>query len=104
MREYSASKKLYIVIDNAPGHNSKKVREFEELHSDRLKLIRLPPYSPDLNPIELVWREVKRDVVYNTFYRYYRDFEEALTDKFRTFSPERIKSICNFQKYGIGVN
>lgn len=104
LREYEDSRRLYVVIDNAPAHKSKKVRKFEELHSDRLKLIRLPPYSPDLNPIELVWREVKKDVVYNTFYRYYQDFEEALTNKFRTFSPERIKSLCNVQKYGIEVN
>ncbi|MHA1394668.1 MAG: transposase, partial [Promethearchaeota archaeon] len=35
-------------------------------YNDRLEVVKLPVYSADLNDIEVVWREVKKDVVYNT--------------------------------------
>jgi len=56
--------KIYLIVDGHPVHRSKKVREFAEEHSDdRLKLFFLPPYSPDLNPDEWVWNNVKNDRV-----------------------------------------
>ena len=68
LKEYPNSKKIYLAIDNAPGHRAKKVEDFLKTQNNRLELIKLPPYSPDLNPIETIWREVKKDVDYNTFY------------------------------------
>ena len=54
--------KIYLIVDGHPVHRSKKAREFAEEHSDgRLKLFFLPPYSPDLNPDEWVWNNVKND-------------------------------------------
>lgn len=54
--------KIYLIVDGHPVHRSKKVKEFVEEHSEgRLKLFFLPPYSPDLNPDEWVWNNVKND-------------------------------------------
>jgi transposase len=50
------------VLDGHPVHRSKKVRDFVERQDGRLKLFRLPPYSPELNPDELVWNIVKGQV------------------------------------------
>ena len=47
-----------VVMDNASFHKSKKTRELIE--SVGCKLIFLPPYSPDLNPIEKFWANMKR--------------------------------------------
>lgn len=47
-----------IVMDNATFHKSKKTRELIE--SVGCRLIFLPPYSPDLNPIEKFWANMKR--------------------------------------------
>ena len=103
LRKYKDSKKIYLIIDNAPGHRAKKVQKFLDNHKDKLEVVKLPAYSPDLNDIELVWREVKKDVVYNTFYALFQDFKDALTRSLRGFNEERVKSICNFRKYGIEV-
>ncbi|MHA1342324.1 MAG: transposase, partial [Promethearchaeota archaeon] len=103
LRKYKDSKKIYLIIDNALGHRAKKVRKFLDKHNDRLEVVKLPAYSPDLNDIELVWREVKKDVVYNTFYALFQDFKDALTRSLRGFNEEQVKSICNFRKYGIKV-
>lgn len=46
-----------VVADNLPAHKSKRVREVIESHNAEIWL--LPPYSPDLNPIERLWSKVK---------------------------------------------
>lgn len=51
---------MVVVLDNAGIHRAKNVQAFVELH-ERLSLVFLPPYAPELNPIELVWAYVKRN-------------------------------------------
>jgi transposase len=57
----AAGRIVYLIVDNASSHKSKLTREFVESTSGRLKLFFLPPYSPELNPDELVWKNVKHD-------------------------------------------
>ena len=99
LKEYPEARKIYIIIDNAPAHRAKKVDQFVA-RAKRLELIKLPPYSPDLNPIETVWREVKKEAVYNTFYPLFDDFKDSLTYHLRNFSGAKIKNVCNLEKYG----
>lgn len=55
---------IFLIVDGHPVHRSKKVREFAENETGgRLKIFFLPPYSPDLNPDEWVWKNVKNDRV-----------------------------------------
>lgn len=99
LKEYAHSRKIYLVIDNAPAHKSKKVSEFLLSYKNKLELVCLPPYSPDLNPIEILWREVKKEVVYNTFYPLFDDFKASLTKSLKYFASDRIKSICGIDKF-----
>ena len=44
--------KVFLIVDGHPVHKAKKVKEFTENEEDgRLKIFFLPPYSPDLNPM-----------------------------------------------------
>ena len=54
-----------VVMDNATFHKSQKTKELIE--SVGCKLIFLPPYSPDLNPIEKFWANMKRWIKQHTF-------------------------------------
>lgn len=47
-----------VVMDNLASHKHPRVRELIE--SAGAKLLYLPPYSPDFNPIEMIWSKVKR--------------------------------------------
>ena len=47
-----------VVMDNLPSHKNPRVRELIE--AAEATLLYLPPYSPDLNPIEMIWSKVKR--------------------------------------------
>jgi len=49
-----------IIIDNFKTHHSKLVNE--KAKNLNILLIFLPPYSPDLNPIEFVWKSIKKSV------------------------------------------
>ena len=48
-------------MDNAPIHISKLVKKWLETHS--VWTLDFPPYSPDLNPIEHLWRALKRKIL-----------------------------------------
>ena len=54
----SLTKGQTVIMDNASIHKSPKVREL--IQSAGCKLIYLPPYSPDLNPIETFWANMKK--------------------------------------------
>jgi transposase len=55
-------KPVFLVVDGHPVHKSRVVRDFVEKQNGRLKLLFLPPYSPHLNPDEVVWAHVKPKV------------------------------------------
>lgn len=55
---------VVVVLDRAMIHRSKAVQAFVQQH-ERLSLVYLPPYAPELNPIELIWADLKRNVVGN---------------------------------------
>lgn len=60
--ERNEGKKVYLVMDNAPTHNNAKIQEFWDNHKDRLVLINMPTYSPQLNPQENIWNYLKNKI------------------------------------------
>lgn len=57
-----AKRPLFLILDGHPSHRSKLVREFVASTKGRLRIFFLPAYSPQLNPDELVWNNVKNRV------------------------------------------
>jgi len=56
--------KIFLVADRARYHTSQETALWLMNHKDRIELFFLPPYSPDLNPDEWVWKNVKHDNIY----------------------------------------
>lgn len=57
-----SKKPLFLILDGHPSHRSKLVREFVKSTQGMLRIFFLPGYSPQLNPDELVWNNVKNRV------------------------------------------
>ena len=57
------SRKVFLIVDKHPVHLSALVRRWLERHKDRIEMILLPAYSPELNPDELLNHDVKANAV-----------------------------------------
>ena len=55
----SRPSKVYVILDGHPAHRSKKVKAWAAARADRVRLVYLPPYSPELNPAEYLNNDVK---------------------------------------------
>jgi transposase len=56
---HNADRPIFLIVDGHPSHRARKVLEFVESNEGWLRLFFLPPYSPELNPDELVWNNLK---------------------------------------------
>ncbi len=52
-------RRIFLIVDSGAAHKSKKTRAFVESQKNKLELFYLLPYSPELNPDELVWNHLK---------------------------------------------
>ncbi len=82
------SEKITIICDNARYFKSKKINLYISNENCRITLEYLPPYSPNLNPIERLWKIMRENVCYNRCYHKFADFsqkiEEFFTEKIAT--------------------
>ncbi|NIM05144.1 MAG: IS630 family transposase [Armatimonadetes bacterium] len=81
-----AERRLILVMDNAAYHRAKKVKKFLRDHEDAMEPFWLPPYSPELNLIERVWRYVKENVTNNYYFGHMHLLLEALREACRELS------------------
>jgi len=100
LARYPSSKKLVIVLDNARAHHSKELEPFLKTNKNRLELVFLPTYSPNLNPMEWFWKFLRKMVTHNTFFGTFKEFQRALM-KFilrHKVSSAEIKTRCSYTK------
>ena len=90
-----ASRPIFLIVDRGPAHRAKKTKAFIDTLSGRLKLFFLPPYSPDRNPDELVWKHLKADTVGRMVVTDKADFKAKVVSSMRSLqrNPEKI---CSF--------
>ena len=72
--------KIVLILDNARIHHALLLKDFLEKHKDRLRLMFLPPYSPDLNLIEGFWGWLKDSVVNNVFFKSIKEIGRSVKD------------------------
>lgn len=100
LARYPGDWKLVIVLDNARAHHSKELEPFLDANKERLELVFLPKYSPDLNPIEWFWKLLRKRVTHNTFFGTFKEFQRALIKfmvKFKQPSPI-LQTQCSYSK------
>ena len=80
-----------VVMDGAGWHTLDTVRPF-----DNVTLIKLPPYSPELNPIEQVWQWLRQRCLSNRIFKGYDEIVEQVSKAWNTFisDVDRVRSVC----------
>lgn len=78
--------KIFLIIDNGPAHNLGEAgKKWLSENRHRIELHRLPPYSPEFNPMEGVWKATRRLTTHNRFYPTTAERDAALRRTFRRF-------------------
>ena len=89
---------IFLIVDRGPAHRAKKTKAFVETLGGRLKLFFLPPYSPDRNPDELVWKHLKADTVGRMVVTGKVDFKSKVVSAMRSLQKNPRKICAFFQK------
>ncbi|WP_045968390.1 IS630 family transposase [Xenorhabdus doucetiae] len=97
---YPLSQKIHIILDGAGYHRAELVKEVAYVLN--IELHYLPPYSPNLNPIERLWKYMNEQVRNNVYFPDAKTFRETLRHFFHVTLPEKAKELTtrltdNFQ-------
>jgi transposase len=77
---------VFLIIDNGPSHwLDDEGKTWLERNPDKMELVRLPPYSPEFNPTEGVWKATRKFATHNRFYNTAEERDAALTKTFVRF-------------------
>jgi len=79
--KHPEAKAIYVIVDNARYYRSRLLKEYTE--GTKIKLIFLPPYSPNLNLIERYWKFFKKKVLNNCYYETFEEFKRTCESFFR---------------------
>ena len=81
--------KIVLIMDGAGWHKSKSLNI-----PDNIDIIYLPPYSPELNPVERLWLYIKRSTLRNKIYDKLSDLESAIIDFINILTNDTVSRIC----------
>jgi transposase len=81
-----------VIMDQAGWHTSSKLKEFSNVIP-----IMLPPYSPELNPVEQVWKQLREDSLANRCYENYEDIVQSCAKAWMAFTGgiNNVRSLCS---------
>jgi len=97
-------KKYALVMDNAPWHKkairlieTEKNPEYADI-LEQVIFVKLPPYSPDFNPIEQVWRIARRENTHNVFFPDIQTLSSIIDKAFEAWSipNNQLSKLCSF--------
>ncbi len=82
-------KKTVVILDNSPIHKSKKfMAKIEEWKEKDVLIFFLPPYSPELNLIEILWRRIKYQCIPFDAYICFQNLKERLSNVLANFGEK----------------
>ena len=91
---HGADRMVFLIVDGHPSHKARKVARFIETVKDRFRLFFLPPYSPELNPDERVWNDLKNNAIGRQVIKTPEQMHSAIISHLRFIqkSPDRVRA------------
>jgi transposase len=94
---------IYVIADNAGYYHADAVKKYLASGRSRIQLWFLPPYSPNLNLIERLWKFFRKKVMNNRYYATFREFSEEVLLFFECLSEyaDELRTLLaqNFQRF-----
>lgn len=90
-KRFADKKTIYLIVDNARYNHAKVVREY--LVTSRIKMVYLPAYSPNLNPIERLWKFMKKTVIKSSYTPDPKVFRERVIEFFDKIGDYKSKLV-----------
>lgn len=96
LRYRRKGRKMVIILDNAKYHHAVLLHPFLKKHSRILSLEFLPAYSPELNPIERVWKLTRKLCTHNTYFDHLEDLVDAVAHQhaFWAVPNDTLQKLC----------
>lgn len=90
-KQVPSGRHAVVILDRAAWHTSKKLQ-----CSKRITLLPLPPYSPELNPVEQIWQKLKREYFANRVFDSMDEIMDVCCSVWNDFAKdlEGIKKLC----------
>jgi transposase len=90
-------RKAVVIIDNARYHHATLHAQWRKKVAAHFRLHFLPPYSPELNPIERVWKLIRRRCLHNQYFQTLDAVVDAIRPCFCLWSRpnETLRRLCN---------
>ena len=88
--------KVMVITDNAKYHHAKLHKAWRDSEMEQFELAYLPPYSPDLNPIERVWKLTRRRCLHNKYFPDLSLLIDAAENQFETWTEpnDTLRRLC----------
>jgi len=87
---------MVVILDNARYHHAVLLKPLLKKYRKKLKLAFLPPYSPDLNPVERVWKLTRRLCTHNEYFPDLQDLQATISNQVALWGTpnETLKKLC----------
>jgi len=92
-------KHLVLIQDNASYHRSGAMRTFFEKHSRRITVYGLPSYSPDYNPIEMLWKKIKEKETHLHYFPTFQSLKDRVNEALLHFGNMKDEVLSLFGLY-----
>jgi len=83
-------KKIILIVDGAGWHKSKDL-----IIPENIKIKILPPYCPELNPVEKFWQYIKNHTIKNRVYESLQDLEDGICSFMKEIDRNVVRNICH---------
>jgi transposase len=91
--KYSTGRTVHLILDQGPYNKSLETQKAARKYG--IKIHYLPPYSPNLNPIERLWKVMNEQVRNNVFFKSAKDFKDAIFNFFYNTWPTIAQSMTD---------
>jgi transposase len=101
-KKVKTEEKIYFVLDRGPANRAITVQDIAQMLN--IEIVYLPPYSPNLNPIERLWKFFKKKALRNKYFEKFAEFKESCHNFFKDINQykKELSTLinCNFRIMG----